>query len=909
MAELVSQKNEEIVAENAETDNNKKKNDDDDDGSNNNDTNNANNKRRHRRNLSLQVGAMLINEKDEATKLGIDLTYDQEKAKAEALLAEEKKKIAELESESDGKTSDDNDSDSSGVITSSSTLPPINQFGTTKKANPFQSSPNTANIHDDDDDDDDDSDDDNDYDDGEDGNGTNTSNAPVLSRDSLFGSMWSRDSFFPPSSVDALLDDPKCTLENILLEDEVFQELRRTNAKLITFLLKPENVLKVIDYTIIMDDDEKRRSKANTDFEGKVRTEEEEEEQEQAEENTLDPTTLLRYSLVSCAILCSDVGSINDIMFESINFNDTKKNNDNAEVSKENNTQGKDIILLDRLFSILEADEIPIRVATNIEKVIETLLLSKRTKLLEWLNGYKKYLPLFMKHISMNSISEIYRKILHFADGGDINSNGDGAGINLWCDNVEEEEENNTASLDEGKKSSSLEGDNYKNNNSNEHPIIENLINKLASPGLNSTGYLNVMETIIDMIVRSTGEMTFMMMQRGEEPKNMPTRLMMGLDTYAQATSLIRGCIDGWKFEDTAGTRARLQVLSKWLIWVSHTMSMLNQEINKNKREDMESDDATTTYDDDDEIKMLPPLIKALLEEIPFFCTALEFKDEELVPVLATYGMSNGKIGVVRLELVDLLCTLSCVPHTNVAKVIAENGFMGKCFDIFLKFEWCNIAHSKITSAIVTMLNDINNVKCTDVYASFFLKYDLIKHVLDAYITNDEKKKTRHYESGYMGHLHVIAASIMEAAKVLKSMNVKPGNNTAAEIILQAIENNNESNEWSVFVDVKLQQVIRTQTKALGNDNNYKAVASPKLSPKEFVAFVKDDLDLLESSETLDAHSSGSKEESTESDEGKISTGKTSPTIRELVLDNLNFDEGEENNDDENDTAGNSKEE
>ena len=25
--------------------------------------------------------------------------------------------------------------------------------------------------------------------------------------------------------------------------------------------------------------------------------------------------------------------------------------------------------------------------------------------------GYKKYLPLFMKHISMNSISEIYRKM------------------------------------------------------------------------------------------------------------------------------------------------------------------------------------------------------------------------------------------------------------------------------------------------------------------------------------------------------------------------------------------------------------------------------------------------------------------------------------------------------------------
>ena len=36
--------------------------------------------------------------------------------------------------------------------------------------------------------------------------------------------------------------------------------------------------------------------------------------------DALDPTTLLRYSLVSCAILCSDVGSINDIMFESVSI-------------------------------------------------------------------------------------------------------------------------------------------------------------------------------------------------------------------------------------------------------------------------------------------------------------------------------------------------------------------------------------------------------------------------------------------------------------------------------------------------------------------------------------------------------------------------------------------------------------
>ena len=200
------------------------------------------------------------------------------------------------------------------------------------------------------------------------------------------------------------------------------------------------------------------------------------------------------------------------------------------------------------------------------------------------------------------------------------------------------------------------------------------------------------------------------------------------------------------------------------------------------------------------------------------------------MPAPATYGMDNGKIGVVRLELVDLLCTLSCVPHAKVAQIMAKNSFMGKCFDIFLRFEWCNIAHLKITSAIISMLNDIDNAVSIDVYESFFLQYDVIKHVLDAYILNDEKKE-RHYESGYMGHLHVIAASIVETAKVLRSMGVKSGNKTAGEVLLKAIEQNDESNEWSVFVDTKLQEVIAVQTKALGNDSNYKAVASPKKQP------------------------------------------------------------------------------
>ena len=161
------------------------------------------------------------------------------------------------------------------------------------------------------------------------------------------------------------------------------------------------------------------------------------------------------------------------------------------------------------------------------------------------------------------------------------------------------------------------------------------------------------------------------------------------------------------------------------------------------------------------------------------------------------------------------------------------------------------------------------------------------------------KKKERHYESGYMGHLHVIAASIVETAKVLRSMGVKSGNKTAGEVLLKAIEQNDESNEWSVFVDTKLQEVIAVQTKALGNDSNYKAVASPKLSPKEFAAFVKDDLDLLESeSRTTDGAKQNNDSigggKTGDSDQSTAESDGSKETVRELVLDQLNFNDDEE---------------
>jgi hypothetical protein len=573
----------------------------------------------------------------------------------------------------------------------------------------------------------------------------------------MFGSMWSKESFFPASPINAMIDDPGCTVESIMMEDDVFQEARRSNKKLVDYLLLPKNILKIIDYTVC--------------------------EEDMTEEQGSDPASLLRYSYVSCALLCSDVGSITSALFEEI------KDGDRDETVP--------VDPLERLFNCLFRDSLSPRVAGNFEKVVEGLLVSQRENLLLWLNEHEEYLPLFLRHIAENSVLEIFRKILHFADGGDINSTVDGIGMDLW----------RRARRQNGDESKKTGEDDVA-----QHPIIAELVGAMADGSQGPPMHTNVMEVLVDIVVRSTGEMTFMMMQRNQEPKNEPTRLMAALDQPGVSKALVEATVQGWDGVASDATRARLQILSRWLNWVSHNLMVA--EIEKRQFADEEAAGAEPGPQSAD--PPMPPLVCALLEAFPFFCHALDADEKPEEPFPTTYGTATRRLGRVRIELVDLLCTVATVPHVDIAKAVASTGFMGMCFETMINFEWCNIVHAKITRAVVSMCNDVVNAVAPDVYYHFFIEYNILKRIIAVYKEDEEKRHVRHYASGYMGHVHVIAASIQETVKILREQGVQPGLTTPAQIVLQAVENNNALSEWSLFLDLTLSEVIRVQTKALG---------------------------------------------------------------------------------------------
>ena len=71
----------------------------------------------------------------------------------------------------------------------------------------------------------------------------------------LFDSRASNEATFPRnlgihtvSAIETILDKPSFTLEELLEEDEVLQECRSENAKLLTFLSLPSSLEKLFEY-------------------------------------------------------------------------------------------------------------------------------------------------------------------------------------------------------------------------------------------------------------------------------------------------------------------------------------------------------------------------------------------------------------------------------------------------------------------------------------------------------------------------------------------------------------------------------------------------------------------------------------------------------------------------------------
>ncbi|KAL4788168.1 SIT4 phosphatase-associated protein-domain-containing protein [Aspergillus varians] len=219
---------------------------------------------------------------------------------------------------------------------------------------------------------------------------------------------WRFGGYASISAIDSLLDKPDLSLEELLDESELIQELKQLNTKLIEYLREDDVLKKLMDYVIapsIVNDDEDDEGTANKE-EG-TRTKEDDSEAEERRgdpfKGLLDPEDLeraekerLKRAYVACEILSSEVWSILD---------STMANPENLR-----NFWG----FVQRPAPL---DSIQ---ASYFTKVNETLLDKKTGDMLDLLKSMDGIIPAILQHVDNPMVMDLLLKLISLerAEGG-----------------------------------------------------------------------------------------------------------------------------------------------------------------------------------------------------------------------------------------------------------------------------------------------------------------------------------------------------------------------------------------------------------------------------------------------------------------------------------------------------------
>ncbi|RQM11956.1 hypothetical protein DD237_007747 [Peronospora effusa] len=178
------------------------------------------------------------------------------------------------------------------------------------------------------------------------------------------GNVWGQGSslFNISSPLNDLLEKDDFTLEQVLQEDELVQEVKTRNTKLIDFLSQESIVHQLVEYVV------------------------------RSPEDKSDDLRTLKYPYMSCEVICCDISSITDTLVTA--------------------SDGK---IVDALFEFLyKLDELlDPRLAGYFEKIVMMLMVRKPQEMTTLLNkNSDKLLAGFAHHVANFSVAELLKRLL-----------------------------------------------------------------------------------------------------------------------------------------------------------------------------------------------------------------------------------------------------------------------------------------------------------------------------------------------------------------------------------------------------------------------------------------------------------------------------------------------------------------
>jgi hypothetical protein len=583
------------------------------------------------------------------------------------------------------------------------------------------------------------------------------------------GDIWCSGAFSFESPLKDLLDSGRYTLEQLLSEDELLQELRGVHPQLIQFLSTEAAVTGLVKYVTLPpngrdyatadgldlvpassmvsealtaneSDDEEKASAQNTDQQGPTQSLETEIENEQppgshpkhmsqSEKDAL----FVRYPYMSCEVICCEINDIIDLLVDGF----VPATMDSSDKSADGQGDPRRSIL-DLLFDMLfdaEAGEIDDYRAGYFDKILSVLFRKRPQALADYINtggrrGQAALMNAMFKHLYSHSIMQIVQRLLlpqpPLPPTEDDDEDKEGA--KSYMDSLEGADVDGFGAFrctwpdsDEAMKA-----------------LLDCLIEKSPYPEIEQNEemrlsmYQNASEVLITIIQNS--------------PLTSPR--LHSLTTDPVLDRLIRAATTEQEGEPFSPHDSRqtctMNVLESLILQLGGygsvvTMMYPDDEEDLGVGEDGEgnlnTDEPASRRVESAQEEMATS--ETLISHLPFMLSNLCYlllhpaAEHWTSPMQYSKSEPQNVLGSSRLRIVRLLESLVLLGDPDVDSKLCESNCLEACLDLFWKFQWCSMLHQSVANLLVHVFEGANTR--AELQAYFLVKCNLLGRLLSSF--------------------------------------------------------------------------------------------------------------------------------------------------------------------------------
>uniref|UniRef100_A0AAR2JYI7 Protein phosphatase 6, regulatory subunit 3 n=1 Tax=Pygocentrus nattereri TaxID=42514 RepID=A0AAR2JYI7_PYGNA len=559
------------------------------------------------------------------------------------------------------------------------------------------------------------------------------------------------------SHIDTLLDKEDVTLTEVMDEEDVLQECKAQNHKLVDFLVRPQCMEDLVGYIT---------QEPNDDVEEKIK---------------------YKYPNISCELLTSDVGQINDRL-------------------------GEDDSLLMKLYGFLQ-NEPPLNplLASFFSKVLSILIGRKPEHIVEFLRKREDFVDLMIKHIGTSAIMDLLLRMLTCIEPQQLRQD-----VLNWL---------------------------------NEEKVIQRLVDMLQ-PSQDEDRHSNASQSLCEIIRLSRDQMfqvqgcsepdpLLATLEKQETVEQLLSNIFDKEKNESAIVSVIQILLTLFETRRPA-FEGHLELCPPGL---NHPSFSVNQSILDAVRprlkdfhqlllEPPKVSVGGTTWGVLD-----PPVGNTRLNVVRLVASLLQANTHIINQELINLNM----LGVILVSQEGIMCggwRVVSLLFVDVLLFVSHGFTVSSSYlqDMYFKYIWNNFLHIQVeicTAMILAMPPtqsdaEINRDEDQELFVfvpQLFQKCRLIQRILDAWSSNESEQLEGGRRRGYMGHLTRIANSIVH------NSDKGPNGTQIQQLISELQEDDRE--RWEAFTSGQLADTNKKNTVDLVNTHHIHSSSDDEVDFKD----------------------------------------------------------------------------